>query len=237
MVILLNRDERLKLRGTKEFNSTNKIWNDLKLNHKRRIGSLMYIAKESQATTFEEWEHYYFKSGKERKELMNRYLQRDEFIRINNEYGRTEEDLLEIAKEFKKYVNMPLSTLYNYVYIRVIDETWIGLNRELKALKIIQRECDKYNGLTVSDVDYYTDTTYAVDFEIKKNNYRILAIQLKSMKYFKSDLDGVIEIKGVNALKNKEYTDKYGVDVLYLYIDKGYIVNLDELKSFLTNCV
>lgn len=231
--MLLNREERLKLRQTWDFNSTNKKWNDLKLNHKKNIGCLMFIAKKSKATTFEEWEKYYFSSGRERKELLKSFMSRDEYIRVNNEYGRTEDELLNIAKEFKKHINLPLKTLYNFVYIRVIDETWIGLNREITAFNIIKDICSKYEGLDVYEVDYHKDITYAVDFEIKMKDKIILAIQLKSMKYFKSKLDGTLDIKTVNAKKNRDYTKKYNADVLYLYIGKYDIVNIDELIKLL----
>lgn len=232
--MLWSKNKRVEARKTEKFRSTNKMWNDLGLNQKKNIGAVIFLAKQSKAKTFEEWERYYFESGEKRNELLSKSHTEYELKKINNEHGRTKEDLLEIAKEFQKHIDLPLETVYNYVYIRVIDETWIGHSRELKAMRTITTECEKF-GLTVSDVDYYVDMTYAIDFEVKRNNNPILAIQLKSVKYRDSTLVAVDEIKTINKEKNAAYTSRYGADVLYLYTDYDRIVNLNELRSFLNN--
>ena len=232
--MLWSKNKRVEARKTEKFRSTNKMWNDLGLNQKKNIGAVIFLAKQSKAKTFEEWERYYFESGEKRNELLSKSHTEYELKKINNEHGRTKEDLLEIAKEFQKHIDLPLETVYNYVYIRVIDETWIGHSRELKAMRTITIECEKF-GLTVSDVDYYMDMTYAIDFEVKRNNNPILAIQLKSVKYRDSTLVAVDEIKTINKEKNAAYTSRYGADVLYLYTDYDRIVNLNELRSFLNN--
>lgn len=234
--MLYNRDKRLQIRSTTAFSKTNKPWNDLKLNSKWNIGCLMFIAKESNAKTFTEWEQYYLNSGVIRKKLLStKRYEKSEMSKINSEHGRTKDDLIRIAKTLSKNLNISLELAYNYVYIRVIDETWIGLNRELTGIKIIQRECQKYGDFFVYSVDYDTDIKYAVDFEIKDNltNSIILAVQLKSVNYKNSNLDGVLDIKPINIKKNDHYKKDFNVDVLYLYIDKYKIVNLNELSNFL----
>lgn len=228
--MLLEKTEREKLRKTSDFRNSNKLWNDLKLNSKKSIGCLMFLIKECKAQSFEEWESYYFESGEKRKcsyiQNKNTYF---------NEYGRTKEELFEIANKFSQKLNMPVDIVYNYVYIRVIDETWIGYKRELIAYNIISDKC--FNNSTesyifsVSNVDYYKDIDYAVDFEIFKNQELIMAIQLKSTKYMNSDLLAVDEIKSINKEKNKRYTKTYNVQVLYLYINQeNSIVNINDLN-------
>lgn len=234
--MLYSRDKRLQLRSTKEFSKTNKPWNDLRLNSKWNIGCLMFIAKESKANTFNEWENYYLNSGLIRKELLlSKRYDKEQMIRINSEYGRTKDDLIQIAKTLSRNLNISLTLAYNYVYIRVIDETWIGLNRELTGLQIIQNECQKYGDFSVHPVDYNFDIKYAVDFEIKDNhtNSVILAVQLKSVKYKNSNLDGVLDIKSINIKKNADYKKKFNTEVLYLYMDKYKIMNLNELSNLL----
>lgn len=234
--MLYSRDKRLQVRSTMDFAMTNKPWNDLRLNSKWNIGCLMFIAKESNSKTFEEWERYYLNSGAIRKNLLSsKRYEKSEMSKINSEYGRTKDDLIHIAKTLSKNLNISLELAYNYVYIRVIDETWIGLKRELTGIKIIQDECQKYGDFSVSPVDYNTDIKYAVDFEIKDKitNSTILAIQLKSVNYKNSNLDGVLDIKPINIKKNARYTKEFNVDVLYLYIDKYNIVNLNDLSNFL----
>lgn len=231
--MLLSREERMNMRNTKAFRASNKPWNDLHLNRTANIGAVMFLIKESKAISFNEWEEFYFKSGAERIQLLRGWVDRESFRRINHDYGRTADDLLKIAKEFADNINVPIETAYNYVYIRVIDETWLGYSRELTAISEIKNLCQQYSNITISDVDSYKDADFAVDFEIRKDNLLRLGIQLKSTKYKNSDLIAVDEIKEINAKKNKHYFNKYGAEVMYLYFNNGHIVNLYELKNFL----
>lgn len=226
--MLMTLNERIQLRETREFKQSNSLWNKLKLNNKRSIGCLMYLIKKSKAKTLEEWSEYYFKTGLIRKKLTKEYLLKEEFNKINAEYGRTIDDLMLIAKEFKKYFNQPLNIIFNYVYIRVIDETWIGYSRELSAFNEIKSILKE--GYSVKDVDYEKDIAYAVDFEIFKNDELIIGIQLKSTKYKEANNGILIQTKNMNHRKNDLYKESYNIDVLYLYIDSNNkIENLDDL--------
>lgn len=221
MFKLLNEKERLALRNSKEFKNTNYLWNKLELNSRNSVGCLMHLIKQSHATTKEEWEKYYFKTGEERKKIHINNL--NQLSIINAEYGRTIDDLEEISIIFNKELHLDLNLVFNFVYIRVIDETWIGYEREKKAFEILSDKTD----LTIKTVSYQDDIRYAVDFEVYKNGKLILAIQLKSSNY-KHTRKYVHEM---NIRKNKEYSLKNHVAVIYLYIDNNKIVNLDDFLN------
>ena len=221
------------MRQNREFNKTNEPWNNLKLNHTTNIGAVMALIKNSKATCFEEWESYYFQTGRERLEKISTATNKSEISEINRYHGRTQEELLEIARRMALYLDIPVEKAYNYVYIRVIDETWLGYSRELKVLKQIQNISKKYFKLTASGVDSFTDTEYAVDFEVHQDDILVLGIQLKSVKYRDSTMKAVDDVKKINKAKNDEYTAKFGAPVLYLYVDKGEVVNMNELIEFL----
>ena len=222
------------MRDTHAFTATNKPWNDLKLNHCDRIGAVMALIKNSRATCFEEWEAYYLNTGKKRISKLPRITDEKALKNLNRYSGRTTEELMQLAEKLADRSNIPLEKAYNYVYIRVIDETWLGYEREFNVLKQTQSICSKYSNLTASGVDSITDTKYAVDFEIRKNNRIVLGIQLKSTKYRDSTLKAVDEVKAINKAKNDAYTERYGAPVLYLYIDENNIVvNINELIEFL----
>lgn len=230
--MLLSRNERLELRATKAFSDTNNAWNDLQLNSTDNIGAVMAIIKNSKATTFDEWESFYLNTGDKRKRAL---ATTSDLHKLNRFNGRTKDDLLNVAKILAKECNLDISVAFNYVYIRVIDETWIGYSRELKVLDEIRTMCAHYN-LRADGVDSYMDTQYAVDFEIRDQDKVVLAVQLKSTNYKYSQLSAVKQIRKVNLDKNKRYTNRYGADVLYLYINSNdRVVNMNELEMFLSN--
>ena len=195
----------------------------------------MLIANKSNATKFSEWESFYLNSGEERKELLKEYLPKEDFKKVNTEYGRTKKDLIKIAKDFNKHLNLPLKTVYNYVYIRVIDESWIGYKRELKAFEVLKEECSCYNGIEVCKTEFKKDKDYSIDFEIKKDNKVILGIQLKSITYYLSSSKGNLDAKEVNSIKQKKYKNEFKTPVLNLYIasKEGRIVNIKTLRKYL----
>ena len=233
--MLLSYQERLKIRKSDAFKKSNRVWNDLRLNQRRNIGSLMNLAKLSRAKSYDEWVKFYFKTGAEREELRKSYLPKDEFIRVNNNYGRTEEELIELAKTLSKAMGISLELAYNFVYIRVIDETWLGLRREQKAFNLIKKECAKLKRFILEHADVEKDFDYAVDYEIKKDGVVILGIQLKSVKYLMNS--DIKYVKDINKDKNHEYTNAYGVPVMYLYMKDDELINIDELIEFLKSHV
>ena len=231
--MLLTKNERDEIRNTKAFAESNKPWNDYNLNRTANIGAVMSLIKDSKATTFEEWESYYLQTGAQRAAKMKKWVGKEEFWKLAKNCGRTTDDLLEVAQEFSSKTNIPLEIAYNYVYIRVIDETWIGYERELNALNRIKELCKLYPNLTASGVDSFTDTEYAVDFEIRQKDTIVLGIQLKSTKYRDSKMKAVDEVKVINKAKNAKYTKKFGAEVLYLYVEDNKIVNWMEMVECL----
>lgn len=230
--MLLSRDERMKLRNTKEFKNSNAPWNYLHLNSRNSVGSLMQLIKTSNCENFEEWESYYLNSGAIRKELLQKkYLNKLELKEINMSYGRTEEDLINIAYKLQKSVKLPIDTLYNFVYIRVIDETWIGYNREQLFFEKVKEILKDKPEFSIKKTNSDIDTNYAVDFEIYKNKKLIIGIQLKSTRYSFCESNIMKETKNFNSRKNNNYTKLYKVPVKYFYIDvnTNEILNLSDI--------
>ena len=238
MIELYSREKRADMKRSKEFKNTNKPWGDLHLNSYKNVGAVMALAKESNAKTFEEWESYYFQSGEKRNAELsaapeNYPQQSEELNQLNYNHGRTVAELEQIAQTLANRCNISIQNAFNYVYIRVLDETWKGYETELNAEKEIQLICDKLPGLTISHTDLIKDNQYAVDFELYNNSSLLLGIQIKPTTYRDSFNPGVIRDKKTNEKKNQEYKNEFGADVLYLYTDWGKIVNMNELLETL----
>jgi hypothetical protein len=252
-------ERRLALRNHKKFHYTNKDWNELKLNHSWVIGSLGYLFKQSKALSWEEWQTFYFHSGNERNRLLANLNQEKQRIltdftipgerkynsmnqlsaeekRINTHYGRTADDLKRIGVYFyqelckrghKKFVTQ--SEVIDFAFIRAVDETFIGFQREIKTIESLK---NMFPFLVFEDVPYQKDVEFAIDTEVIYNEKLVCAIQVKSLSYFNSQRSFIEGVKKMNHNKNDAYTKKYGVPVLYAYADaNGTIHNDDLLKT------
>lgn len=230
-------DERLKLRN-QNFHSTNKLWNELKLNQTWNIGTLSKLFERSGAKTPEVWERYYIRLGIQRRRKMReledykRKILQDCSVRhknkqydmekltkqemmLNYNYGRTERDLNRIANYFKRYLPAHLKKYaYPYVYIRVIDETFLGFRREFLAGKTLQRKLPHLSFVPPSS---HHDRKYAIDLEVYFIDTLLCALQIKSPTYQFSNAIHIVETRKMNEKKNSVYTSTYGVPVLYVY--------------------
>lgn len=239
--MLYSKAKRDKLKKTIEFKNSNKIWNDLKLNHGFIVGYLIKLLNRGNCSSFKSWEKYYFQSGAERKkklktlppEIEQALINFDrnvpkKYYTYNTDYGRTYDDLLIIAKKLDKNIHVGLELSFNFVYIRIIDETWIGYLREKKAFNQIEKYLSLYN-LSLNKANYTTDIYYGVDFEIKNKGVLLAGVQIKSTNF----LANKAKLRNINEItlkKNKLYEKEFNVPVYFIYIDeKLNVVNMNDL--------
>ena len=259
---MLSREKRMDLRNSWTFKKTNRMWNDYKFNHAWSISYLNNLCKLSKATTFEEWESYYLKSGEERKKLLEilpkrkqeilnkRYYDKDYDINIeekeiNTMMGRTMDDLKHITRLMQTELvkigikDIDFNLCLNFVYIRVIDETWIGRQREINTVKTLEKIFEDYRFIETS---LACDVKYAVDYEINKDNLLICGIQIKSdvnYRKIQEGESGALKTIQTNYSKNKRYIELKKRKVIYVYSTiNGEIVNedcLQEIKELADN--
>lgn len=240
--MIYSKEARIELKKTTLFKQSNKHWNELNLNHGFVVGYLMSLLDKSKAKTFYEWENYYFDSGAVRqKEILK--IQDDDikeslfsfnrnipkiYYKYNTEYGRTIKDLEHIALKLDKVINVGLELALNYVYIRIIDETWVGHERELSTFLGLKKYLSLYS-LNIEKTPPEIDVAYGVDFEIKKNNKLIAGLQLKSTNYLENKYK-LSEIIHITEKKNNLYKERFNAPVYFIYMDtKGAIMNLNDI--------
>jgi hypothetical protein len=251
------RKRRMALRSTPKFKSTNKIWNDLGLNRAWTIGYLTKLFKEFTGKEYHEWETFYYQSGTERLKLIeslpsekgqvlknfkiHAYKQFEDMYAITNQeknynayYGRTEKELEEIGSfmydEICKRGNRLLITAnecIDFVKIRVLDEIFIGIEREVNTIKKLQY---MFPQAIFKEVSVEMDSKYAVDYEVYMEGKLVVALQIKSSHY-KNDNQVVLqETKSFNHNKNREYKKAFGVDVIYVYSNENGFI--EDRKTF-----
>jgi hypothetical protein len=239
-----------------KFRLTNAPWNSLMLNDPWSVGYVTTLIELVSFAEKEEWENFYYESGLQREKLIeklnveNKNIINDETLirinrnivnqlrwdlkNINTQYGRTKDSLYRKAqllyeKVKNDIVGITLDECFECVRFRVICETWNGvIIRERNTVKnlLIQfpnTEFRKVNG--------EMDHTFAVDYELYKNNILTSAIQIKPQSYTWST-PYIEKARNTNRYKNQNYLKKFGVQVYDVISNsKGDIINTDIIKN------
>lgn len=237
-----------------KFSSTNAMWNKLMLNDPWSVGYVSTLIELQPWSSKEDWESFYYESGKQRKTLLgaNAALLEDyslvrtnssrvdalsfDIKNLNTQYGRTPEDLAHKAQTLYDAVknnghDLTLEDCVECVRFRVICETWNGIIlRENNTIQTLQTS---FPQLTFTKTSGEDDHKYAVDFEVSQSGILICGIQVKPKSYT-WNVPYVIKARSANRLKNAEYSRIKGIPVFDI-ISKtnGEILNpraLDEIK-------
>lgn len=236
-----------------KFQSTNDLWNKLKLNTGWSVGYVSNIIK-SKFKCKEEWKEYYFKTGIERQEKLkklpiweqnalnditiNKYKGDNAYL--NYDFGRTKEEIANKGLILYKHIvdsGNPLKITEEecmlIAFFRVVCETWNGIAvREYNTRDYIEKYF-KDRGIIISLVDTSGrfDYSFGVDFEVYHEGNIECGLQVKPPSY-NSDKDYLKVAKNINENKNTKYKEQFNRDVLYVYSKTdGEICNKEILTS------
>lgn len=254
--MLIDRETRLEIRKTKAFKFTNHVWNMTRLNRPWTIGHIMKIADGKEFRSYEEWENYYLNSGEERKRILKGMPQlvrlslenldprqapwrgvSFEDQEVNMAYGRTVAELRaigswlydELVRKENPY-RITKQDCFIHVFIRVIDESFIGMRRENMVYDHLVKKIPSFD---IRRTSFVLDKDYGVDAEVYDGEKLVCGIQIKSEAYRRDMGRTLRPIKELDLTKNLAYSDRYGVPVLYVYEWKDIIFD-DELLIFLS---
>lgn len=233
-----------------KFRSTNKIWNELRLNDPWSVGYVSDLVERKPFRTKEEWENFYYNSGLERNNLLlklapkTRNLLNDflliknnpdqvkaiskSLIALNTFFGRTRDDLILKAHVLceKSHRKLSLDECFSCVRFRIICETWNGIIvREKNTIKNLQKRFPKF---IFRKVEGQRDYEYAIDYELFYAEKLLGAIQIKPKSYL-SNTPYINKAKRANERKHQRYTKKYARNVRFVIADtRGNILNEDN---------
>lgn len=223
--------------SSEDLKNTNKQWNDLNLNSIWSIGSVSKLIEDKAFKTKEDWEKYYYESGKMRLEEIKKLPMKDRIVLqdplasdkmfslpkeirdLNINYGRTKEELNSRAFLLCGYMirdgyDLRLEAAVEVVKHRVIKDSWNGIiQREVNTIKKLQ---EIFPNATFKRVHPNKDAIFAVDYEIFDGIYKKAGIQIKPVSY-KSSKSYIKDSMVLNVKKNEKYKQKYGLDVVYIY--------------------
>lgn len=193
-----------------KFRSTNAKWNELMLNDPWSVGYVSTLIEAANWKNKEEWEQTYYASGENRNKYIeqnaarlghtleyfndvtvpynktNYYALSWDIKNVNTQRGRTKEDFAAKGKILYEAVKnngygLTLEECIECVRFRVICETWNGIIlRENNTVATLQR---MFPNLKFVKAEGEMDHTYAVDFQVYKDEKLVCAIQIKPKSY------------------------------------------------------
>lgn len=228
---LFSLEERKDLKNKKEFKMSNEIWGRYRLNQCINVGSVNYIMKrlfenktidEALNVTFEDWCNFY-------------HTYKEDDIKKS---GRTKQHLMYIGERLQEKckengIKITKQEAYNFVYIRVLDESFIGFQKELLAAKFLQK---LYPGFEIvfSEAE---DSKYAIDIFVKCDGMIFDAIQVKPNSFYKGVTFGnwnCVKAFQENNEKHEQFLKDFGVVPYYLIYqeDEGFVIKYkNEFKK------
>ena len=251
---LWDQEKRERTSTSNSFKNTNITYNKHSINRIINIGNCMYLINQSSPYFQCQWENYYLQSGNKydkEKRNIEKEIQDTHFKderekeayekKLKGEYGRSIDDLVSLSKEYLSNLRkdnpdfiFSLEEVFNHLYIRAIDKTYIGYLRECVVEQELKNNFEKY-GFTIKKPSTKKDIKYAVDFEIYKGKKLCLGIQVKGSKYKKAKEQGnkslrIAEEYAIQA--HKKYKDKYKVDTEWIYVDNKFeILDKEDIMA------
>lgn len=168
------------------------IINKKKLNGVRYVGRVMELINACKPNSIQEWEHYYCSWARQtgQHEMITKAIDITYTTAINRGVDASREEIRDVF------------------FNRVIRDSWIGRERELKCADWIREQ-----GFRVESVDDETDRMYGVDLIVYDNEGNILlGVQVKGVPYFYSKVNK--ERDEINPKKYKKFKEEFGVRVL-----------------------
>ncbi len=196
----------------------NSATNRFQLNFKRNVGATSEEIRKCSPKTLEEWQNYYFKNVRSQDKIIE--LGKKLYVKI------TEVLVAEINETTEE-------DCINYIKQLVIDRTYDGYVREIKTIYGQLQEILK---VKISPAPDEWDRSFNVDFYIEINK-KFLGLQIKPVSVAPS-IPEIYKEKQLQKTTHKNFTEKYGGKVFYLYSCKSgnnkVITNMeviDEIKE------
>lgn len=238
--------KRDRLRKSTALNQTNNVWNRFNFGSRKSIGCMAQIFRKAQeayekdggvgVVPYQYFENFYFYTGKQRHILKEKIGKN--VVRLDYEYGRTLSDLHKIATDFETqlrkagFLDVSSPDIFNYVYIRTLDESYIGFYREYKARNVLQKTFPKF---VFKNADPDMDVRYSIDIAVYREEQLVAGFQVKTQQYRISEKDYSKDAKAYNSANFDRCEQELGFRPEYLYVDaKG---NLTEIPGWLAETI
>ena len=124
------------------------------------------------------------------------------------------QNLMEACNFLKEKYKTDLETATEYVYYRVIGQTWNGMLNEVACINELQ---NYFTNLEFRKTSFEVDQEYCTDWEAFANDKLLFGIQIKpsSYKYMSSPYQ--LQAKKYHLEQVEQYKERYGVGHFFVY--------------------
>lgn len=137
-----------------------------------------------------------------------------------------ENRLGEIIERVTAIVKASEEDVYDYVFFRVLGQTYNGFVTELNVMQEVQLE---FPNLDMLKSTYDLDENYFTDFECYDKDTLVFGSQVKPISYKFMSSPYQIKAKENHEVQRKSYISKYKVPHVMIYYDNGVIVDKQKL--------
>lgn len=240
-ISLWSPEKRLKTHSDPRYKQVNDIWMKNGFNKRNYMGYCIDLIKSCNPSTLADWEKFYLKSGEDayqKKQLVLQQMEKGKISQndgkelichINSNSGKCYSDMVSLAETFqdklqKNGIERSLEECFNYIYVKAIEETWIGYLREKAVEESLKTVCESL-GCYLKESDTILDIKYGVDYEIyKKDTDELMCgIQVKGFKYFLATLnpqkaEALQHAILISKMSHKHYEQDFGAKVAFVYV-------------------
>jgi hypothetical protein len=224
-----------ELKSKEHYEKNKKKFNDncsleyKRINGRPYVGSNSWLFKTLKPTNYQDFFDKYleYNTGKS----LNPNIEYDHIshLKKGEKCGRTLEDLIAIARFYKKscsHVDYPLEDFFDDLVNHIIIETFDGH----KAEKQLKYHFDS-NDCKVIETDGDFDAKYGVDLVVKKGN-KMSFIQVKPLSTFIGQPFPALRTDRKNFFKKQEDLDNFlgkHHEILYVLYDKDHLNKYNEV--------
>lgn len=231
----------LKTDASKLVN-TEGIWNHLYLNDPWSIGYISNLIETESFQSKSYWEQFYFNSGASRNRIVadlsvdKQQLLNDElylfqnpetmmtlpekFKAVNYEHGRTRSQLNKKAELLfqicsQHHIEINEQECIDVVYFRVIGQPWNNtINNKCQVVEYLNNLFS--NEISIEKTDFDSEKLFAVDYELKRENELMCAIQIKPTSMLNSLSEITKQAISVYQKKQAQYKVRFKKEVFVI---------------------
>jgi hypothetical protein len=136
----------------------------------------------------------------------------------------------------KVFLDVDPKQISEYVYHRVIRQTWNGHNWELILVNDIQHH---FPNLNVTRTAPEIDLKYFIDIELRENDVLILGIQVKPHSYRNMSKPSQLQDKQKHYIGNEEYSKQFNAPYVYVYYNRetGEFYDVEQLFDLIKSLI
>lgn len=193
------------------------------LNKTRSVDSVSFLIRQCSPKTFEEWEAYYYKNARQKKQ--NGAKITPEYI---EELGKRL--FLEISETLKSELNSICEReCIDYMHNLVLNRTYEGYRSEIE---VIYGELEEILGVDIKQAPDEWDRLFTVDYFIEVRG-KFIGLQIKPIEAGIA-LDDY-KWSGIQKETHEKFTKQFGGKVFFIYSvkqgDKKVIYNNEVIKE------